>query len=119
MALYLQIIYWFSFFFTACSYVKSDQAFLFSLYSHHDNGFKPHKFAIIENDAAGYHCSGYGPTFGNLTILSPSPLNKNQSYSSPYSYETPPSCDYYKYCTFYTGHGRFNPSDVEVFYEDK
>ncbi|XP_028518811.1 TLD domain-containing protein 1-like, partial [Exaiptasia diaphana] len=103
---------------SSSAYTYSTKAFLFSLYNTY--GYHPVKLLIVQHQQyAIYRYYNYGPTFGSGhdMCISNHASGRSNSNFRPYDYTIPPGCSYSNYCSFYTGNGRFTPSDIEVFYE--
>ena len=102
---------------SSCSYTSASKAFLFSLYN--NDGYNPVKLTQYQNQhLAMYHCSSYGPTFGNHDIkISDNALSNSNSHTRcGYTYSVPSGYSTGN-CGFFTGGNGFTPTDIEVFYE--
>ena len=102
---------------SSCSYTSASKAFLFSLYN--KDGYNPVKLTQYPNhQSAMYHCSSYGPTFGDHAIyVSDNALSNSNSYTRcGYTYSVPSGYSTGN-CEFFTGGNGFTPTDIEVFYE--
>ena len=108
----------------SCAYRYSASAFVFSLVN--KPGWVPVKLSqtrqSISDPTSTYSCSRYGPTFGGghaIYIASYASSNKN-SYSNPgYTYSPPSGHSFGSSFarSFMAGSYKFQPDEVEVFYE--
>ena len=105
------------FFSGSCGYSSASKAFLFSLYN--KDGYNPVKLTQYQTQQyAMYHCSSYGPTFGNHAIhISDNALSNSGSHTNcGFTYSVPSGYSSGG-CGFFNGVVYFTPTDIEVFYE--
>ena len=104
---------------SSCYYSAASKAFIFSLYN--INGYAPIKLTQYDDHSqyVMFHCSTYGPTFGDHDILisNYSLYNKNSRTDCGHAYTAPPGYLRRSSCPFFAGSYKFSPTDVEVFYE--
>ena len=109
-----------------CQWGSSPTAFLFSLVN--KPGWGPVKLSQPgERDTSSTHtaygCTSYGPTFGGgpgISIASDASSNTD-SFSNPgYTYSSPPGHSFESYFakSFLAGSHKFQPDEVEVYYEN-
>ena len=96
------------------SYQNDSKAFIFSLFT--TTGYNLTKFKIKDAQHAIFHSSASGPSFGKGHDLGITDGGRN-SLTFVSSYDAPPGCGAFGSCPTFAGSYKFNPSDVEVFYE--